>query len=462
MKKIVNNLPNGIVAIYPATTKDLAYASFGITFNSHHVAKYLGMYLTPHSRFASDIFFVEVSEDKLTLTLRVIEATSDDEKVVFDSIKLGVYQYNPAYDELLIVEENIAGYYHFTTEASVNEMRQKAVEGIQNCSLFFDYMANIMLNNAAYSRLVEKGLIEFNTTTLFDLYLCKVNKAFGLLLDNNMEKEIKSLFVNGLPFDSFGYDINKKTISIAKKIEAKKSSSIVTASKLLTKFEYNDLEALSKVAEHYSFAEEEFYNLLSEIDVNLAEFNNYLVKSAFVTTNMEYVDSCYSNDNSMLRSVVAFLTTFKDYLNTKEPEDEVYPEDLKKAHHDAANLYARKQEEERVKNQTDVFKQKVNEYRDLCWETEDGYKFIVPETPADLIAEGRKMHHCVGGYIDYVVRGRCKIMFLRKDDMPYMTIEVKDNQVWQCKKFANELPNEDDTVLIKNWATRNNLEVKNY
>lgn len=63
-----------------------------------------------------------------------------------------------------------------------------------------------------------------------------------------------------------------------------------------------------------------------------------------------------------------------------------------------------------------------------AWEFEYG-DFIVriPTTGKDLVTEGAKMHHCVGGYVDNVAEGQCYICFIRhKDtpDEPYITCQV--------------------------------------
>lgn len=66
-----------------------------------------------------------------------------------------------------------------------------------------------------------------------------------------------------------------------------------------------------------------------------------------------------------------------------------------------------------------------------AWAFEYG-NFVVriPTTGADLVTEGAKMHHCVGGYVDDVERGNTYICFIRhKDtpDVPYITCQVRKN-----------------------------------
>ena len=56
------------------------------------------------------------------------------------------------------------------------------------------------------------------------------------------------------------------------------------------------------------------------------------------------------------------------------------------------------------------------------------YEIVIPQTPQDIIREGAEMHHCVGGYVNDVVKNKTYIVFVRnKSDLtvPYITAQVK-------------------------------------
>lgn len=58
------------------------------------------------------------------------------------------------------------------------------------------------------------------------------------------------------------------------------------------------------------------------------------------------------------------------------------------------------------------------------------YSVVVPTCTKDIIDEGANMHHCVGGYVDRVVRGDTYIVFVRRTDTPnecYITAQVETN-----------------------------------
>jgi hypothetical protein len=63
-----------------------------------------------------------------------------------------------------------------------------------------------------------------------------------------------------------------------------------------------------------------------------------------------------------------------------------------------------------------------------AWEFEYGnYKIVLPTCGQDIVTEGSRMHHCVGSYVDRVVRGETYICFVRHKDKPddcYITCQV--------------------------------------
>ena len=66
-----------------------------------------------------------------------------------------------------------------------------------------------------------------------------------------------------------------------------------------------------------------------------------------------------------------------------------------------------------------------------AWDFEYGnYKIVLPTCGQDIVTEGSRMHHCVGSYVDRVVRGETYICFVRHKDAPddcYITCQVSVN-----------------------------------
>ena len=58
----------------------------------------------------------------------------------------------------------------------------------------------------------------------------------------------------------------------------------------------------------------------------------------------------------------------------------------------------------------------------------------IADSAGSLIAEGKYLHHCVGGYVNRVVSGETTILFVRKEsqpDIPFYTMEFKNGSVTQ-------------------------------
>lgn len=64
-----------------------------------------------------------------------------------------------------------------------------------------------------------------------------------------------------------------------------------------------------------------------------------------------------------------------------------------------------------------------------------------PKCPEEIVAEGRALHHCVGGYAQRHSQGKTNIFFIRKKsdpDTPYYTIEVANTyHIVQCYGYKN-------------------------
>ena len=73
--------------------------------------------------------------------------------------------------------------------------------------------------------------------------------------------------------------------------------------------------------------------------------------------------------------------------------------------------------------------------------TMDGYVIRAPLGKDEVLAEGRKLKHCVGGYADRHIQGKTTILFMRKSkkpDEPWLTIEMDGNKIRQIHGFKNE------------------------
>ena len=96
-------------------------------------------------------------------------------------------------------------------------------------------------------------------------------------------------------------------------------------------------------------------------------------------------------------------------------------------------------------HKTELF---LKRYSDILRFSYGNLEVVLPTNPTDLTKEGNNNHNCVGGYIDYVVRGDCIIVFVRhKDDLDksYLTCEItNDGNIQQFYLSYNNSPKEEE------------------
>ncbi|MBQ8559073.1 MAG: PcfJ domain-containing protein [Tyzzerella sp.] len=169
------------------------------------------------------------------------------------------------------------------------------------------------------------------------------------------------------------------------------------------------------------------------------------------------------------RSTKAILEQWKDYLNMcvclkKRTADEmVYrPRELKKRHDEAVMEIELRNAEinadeysARFPGAEDVLKEIKHKFE---YEN-DEYIIIVPERLAEIIAEGRVLHHCAGAtdrYFDRIKQRETYICFCRKKaepKVPYYTIEVEPGgTIRQHRGYLDEEPEiEKVKPFLREW-----------
>jgi DNA-directed RNA polymerase subunit RPC12/RpoP len=143
------------------------------------------------------------------------------------------------------------------------------------------------------------------------------------------------------------------------------------------------------------------------------------------------------------KSIDRVLTEWIDYIeNSKllgydlENEFVLFPKHLKSAHDRAAQAAVDMINREKDKKLQD----KMNAIRDKYYFESKNFMIRIPQTTGEIIKEGQDLHHCVGTYVERVVRGECIILFVRrKDDIEtsFFTMEIKNNEVVQCRGKNN-------------------------
>lgn len=133
---------------------------------------------------------------------------------------------------------------------------------------------------------------------------------------------------------------------------------------------------------------------------------------------------------------------YRDYLQECEQlhldlhdKEILFPKDLTAAH-------SRTMEQvkfEKNKADQEKFQKAVEKLEKFAWS--EGEFFIRPaREQMELTAEGKDLHHCVGGYIRDMAEEKTAIFFLRKvsePDKPFYTLELQKKRVIQCRTEHN-------------------------
>ena len=113
----------------------------------------------------------------------------------------------------------------------------------------------------------------------------------------------------------------------------------------------------------------------------------------------------------------------------------LFPKDLTAAH----NRTMEQVKFEKNKADQEKFQKAVEKLEKFAWG--EGEFFIRPaREQMELTAEGKALHHCVGGYIRDMAEEKTAIFFLRKanePDKPFYTLELQKKRVIQCRTEHN-------------------------
>lgn len=196
------------------------------------------------------------------------------------------------------------------------------------------------------------------------------------------------------------------------------------------------------------------YNqIVSELEsakniLNYHIFGNEELSPLALHERLKNINSYYINDTIKMFKVINRDKTLKDFYNTLKTTTMEELHNKYQLVYQAITNAKIEQEYQEVVSQLNVQEYDNGEF-----------SITIPKTTQDIINEGKALHHCVGVYVDKVIRREDMIYFLRKDkDVPYVTIEVKDKKVTQIEGDMNNRfigKNTPEYEAIKEWARIN-------
>lgn len=162
--------------------------------------------------------------------------------------------------------------------------------------------------------------------------------------------------------------------------------------------------------------------------------------------------------NWVIKNKVNF-NYYRDYLNllkdleiVPDSENLIIPKNLNKAHDNAVELLNQLNRDIGAHK----YAKRLKQLRRL--ETVIGnYAFVVPNSLNELVVEGKKLHHCVGGsnYVRDHENGRTTIVFVRdKDstDVPLFTMEYRGGQLVQLRGKHNCSAPDEVQAAVEQWT----------
>ena len=128
----------------------------------------------------------------------------------------------------------------------------------------------------------------------------------------------------------------------------------------------------------------------------------------------------------------------------------VFPKDLKEAHDTAISAVSYK-----VNREMEEMAKKTLAERRKKYNFESGDFLIrIAETMQEIIDEGKKMHHCVGGYAERHMKDQTTILFVRRADdpeTPLCAVEWRQGKIWQAYCFKNTDPPPEIKAFLAEW-----------
>lgn len=102
-----------------------------------------------------------------------------------------------------------------------------------------------------------------------------------------------------------------------------------------------------------------------------------------------------------------------------------------------------------------AFAKRLGGLRRLAWES-DGLLIRPPADAGELVAEGKALNHCVGGYVSAMARGETTILLIRRAAQPdksFYTLEWKGGYVSQCRTKNNKSYESDPEMkgFVEKW-----------
>lgn len=210
---------------------------------------------------------------------------------------------------------------------------------------------------------------------------------------------------------------------------------------------------------------EEFFTWLEANRLKEAE---HLRRALCYTTPhklMRYLDQRFAElAEGDYRGRKDVLSDYNDYLGFCEQLHDdlsndfvLFPQNLTRAHDQANDRI----EQYRVEQYNPQIAGMQKELKRLYQFKSDGLMVRPPRSAQEIVIEGQKLHHCVGGYAQSMAKQECVILFIRQEarkDKPFYTVEVQGRYIQQVRGANNRAPVPEVKAFLDKWKKKRHLE----
>ncbi len=221
----------------------------------------------------------------------------------------------------------------------------------------------------------------------------------------------------------------------------------------LSRYEFKLLQGKEKQYQHYIWWRNEFPKEKPEYLLQIAEYFGAQRGTADKVMNMtgyslKRIVRYLKDQNLQLYMYTDYLEQCNELKYNLHDTAICFPHDFTKMHNRLTEIISvlyemkrRKKDKEKGREIARQIRQAKKNRQKMEFSFED-LILRQPVSADEIIEEGRKLHHCVGGYVDRHLKAQTNIFFIRKKsapDKPYFTIEVNNRfNVVQCHGYKND------------------------
>lgn len=161
----------------------------------------------------------------------------------------------------------------------------------------------------------------------------------------------------------------------------------------------------------------------------------------------------YSNIELMLSDWLDYTEECRTLQYNMEDTMVLYPKKLLHSH----SITSRKIEKRKTMMVDKQIRHRYKSDRPKYEYRSGDYMVMLPRNQTDLINEGKRLCHCVGGYDKRVASGSTTILFIRRRNdpsVPFVTAEFSDGRVAQIRAYKNGVPDEDTMKFFEEYKAK--------